>query len=180
MIADAAAGRGPRVVLVTGPSGIGKSALLAEAARRAAVPVLSAQAFPADQDAAWSLAGRLLRQAAQRLPGQAAEVLAEPEASALAEVVPGLSGPPGAVLAGLDEEDRRALAFRGAVRLVAAVARPRCLIAADDLQWADPASLTLLGLLIRTLDGVSLAAACRPPGTPAWQPPGRSGCRPAR
>jgi DNA-binding SARP family transcriptional activator len=164
VIADAAAGRGPRVVLVTGASGIGKSALLAEAARRAAVPVLSARAFPADQDAVWSLAGRLLRQAAARLPGPAAEVLAEPEASALAEVVPGLSGPPGAVLAGRDEEDRRALAFRGAIRLVAAVARPRCLIAADDLQWADPASLTLLGLLIRTFDGVSLAAACRPAG----------------
>ena len=92
VIADAAAGHGPRVVLVTGPSGIGKSALLAEAARRADVPVLSAQAFAPDQDEAWSLAGRLLRQAARRLPVPVAAVLAEPEASALAEVVPGLAG----------------------------------------------------------------------------------------
>ena len=38
-----------------------------------------------------------------------------------------------------------AFALQGAVRLVAAMARPRCLIVADDLQWADPASLTLLG-----------------------------------
>ncbi len=163
-IADAAAGRGPRVTLVTGPSGIGKSALLAEAAWRAAVPVLSGQALPPDRYAAWSLAGRLLRQAAQRLPHPVTAVLAEPEASALAEVVPGLSGPPGAVLGGLNEEDRRALALRGAVRLVAAVARPRCLIVADDLQWADQPSLTLLGWLLRTLDGVSLAAGYRPAG----------------
>ena len=95
MIADAAAGRGPRVVLVTGPSGIGKSALLAEAARRADVPVLAAQAFAPDQDEAWSLAARLLSQAARRLPVPVAAVLTEPEASALAEVVPGLAGPPG-------------------------------------------------------------------------------------
>ncbi len=162
LIMDAAAGRGPRVVLVTGPSGIGKSALLAEAARRAAVPVLSVQTFPADRDEAWSVVGRLLRQAAQRLPRPAADALPEPEASALAEVVPGLLGPPGAALAGRTEDDRRALACRGAVRLVAAVARPRCLIVADDLQWADEASLALLGMLIRTLDGVRLAAAHRP------------------
>lgn len=169
-IADAAAGRGPRVVLVTGPGEIGKSALLAEAARRADVPVLSAQAFAPDQDQAWSLAGRLLGQAARRLPVPVAAVLTEPEASALAEVAPGLAVPPGAALGSLDEETRRAFALQGAVRLVAATARPRCLIVADDLQWADPTSLTLLGLLLRRLDGVSLAAAYRADGTPGPGP----------
>jgi DNA-binding SARP family transcriptional activator/tetratricopeptide (TPR) repeat protein len=170
VVADAAAGRGPRVVLVTGPSGIGKSALLAEAAGRAGGPVLAAQAFAPDQHEAWSLAGRLLGQAARRLPAPVAAVLAEPEASALAEVVPGLTGPPGAALGGVDEETRRAFALQGAVRLVAAAARPRCLIVADDLQWADPASLTLLGLLLRRLDGVSLAAAYRADGSPGVDP----------
>src|SRR6185437_6431595 len=68
IITDAAAGRGPRAVLITGPSGTGKSALLAEAAWHAAVPVLAAQAFAPDQNAAWSLAGRLLSQAARLLP----------------------------------------------------------------------------------------------------------------
>ena len=164
MIADAAAGRGPRVVLVTGPSGIGKSALLAQAARLATVPVLSAQAFAPDQTAAWSLAGRLVRQAGALLPDPAA-VLTEPEAGALAEAVPGLAEPPGTAVSGLDDDNRRAFALQGAVRLVAAAARPRCLIVADDLQWADPTSLTLLGLLLRRLDGVSLAAAYRPDGT---------------
>ena len=170
VIAAAAAGRGPRVVLVTGPNGIGKSALLEEAARRAGVPVLSAQAFAPDQDEAWSLAARLLSQAARRLPVPVAAVLTEPEASALAGVVPGLAGPPGAVPGGLDEQDRHAFAMQGAVRLIAAMARPRCLIVADDLQWADPASLTLLGLLLRRLDGVSLAAAYRADGTAGVDP----------
>jgi len=40
----------------------------------------------------------------------------------------------------------------------------------DDLQWADPASLTLLGLLLRRLDGVSLAAAYRADGTAGVDP----------
>jgi hypothetical protein len=170
VIAAAAAGRGPRVVLVTGPNGIGKSVLLEEAARRAGVPVLSAQAFAPDQDEVWSLAARLLSQAARRLPVPVAAVLAEPEASALAGVVPGLAGPPGAVPGGLDEQDRDAFAVQGAIRLIAAMARPRCLIVADDLQWADPASLTLLGLLLRRLDGVSLAAAYRADGTAGVDP----------
>jgi len=59
---------------------------------------------------------------------------------------------------------------QGAVRLIAAMARPRCLIVVDDLQWADPASLTLLGLLLRRLDGVSLAAAYRADGTAGVDP----------
>jgi len=170
VIADAAAGHGRRVVLVTGPSGIGKSALLAEAARQADVPVLSAEAFAPDQNEAWSLASRILRQAAARLPVPVATLLAEAEASALADVVPGLAVPAGAVLASLGEQNRHTFALQGAVRLIAATAQPRCLLAADDLQWADPTSLTLLGLLLRRLDGVSLAAAYRPDGNPGFDP----------
>ena len=170
VIAGVAAGHGPRVVQVTGPGGIGKSALLAEAARRAEIPVLAAQAFAPDQDEAWSLAGRLLSQASKGLPVPVAAVLAEPEACALAEVVPGLAAPPAAALSGLDEHNRHAFALQGAVRLVAAMARPRCLIVADDLQWADPTSMTLLGLLLRRLDSISLAAAYRPDGNAGFDP----------
>lgn len=169
VVAAAAAGRGPRVVLVTGPSGIGKSTLLAEAARRADVPVLAAQAFAPDQDEAWSLAGRLLRQAIAWLPGLSAAIT-EPEAAALREVIPGLARVPGTVASALDRETRRAFALQGAVGLAAAAARPRCLIVADDLQWADPTSLTMLGLLLRRLDGVSLAAAYRADGSTEFDP----------
>jgi DNA-binding SARP family transcriptional activator len=159
-IATAAAGHGPRVVLVTGPSGIGKSTLLAEASRRAGVPVLAAQAFAPDQDEAWSLAGRLLRQAAAPPPDPPAAITG-PQAAALREVVPGLAGVAGIACSATGEESCRGFALQGAIGLVAAAARPRCLIVIDDLQWADPASLTLLGLLLRRLDGVSLAAAYR-------------------
>jgi DNA-binding SARP family transcriptional activator len=162
VIADTAAGRGPRAVLVAGLGEVGKSALLAEAAGRAGVPVLAAQAFAPDRDQAWSLAARLLSQAARRLPVPVPALLTEREASALAEVVPGLAWAADAAPSGLDDHDRRAFALQAAVRLVAAMARPRCLIVTDDLHWADPTSLTLLGLLLRRLDGVSLAAACRP------------------
>ena len=175
VIADAAAGYGSRAVLVTGPGGIGKSALLAEAARRAGVPVLAAQAFAPDQDQAWSLAARLLSQAARRLPVPVPALLAEREASALADVAPGLAGSPAAAFGGLDDHDRRAFALQAAVRLIAAMAQPRCLIVADDLHWADPTSLTLLGLLLRRLDGVSLAAACRPDANHGFDPAGALG-----
>lgn len=167
-IAAAAAGHGPRVVLVTGPSGIGKSTLLAEAARRADVPLLAARAFAPDQHEAWSLAGRLLRQATAPLPDLSA-VITGPETAALREVIPGLARTSGTAVSTLDEGTRRALALQGSVGLVAA-GRSRCLIVLDDLQWTDPTSLTLLGLLLRRLDGVSLVAAYRSDGGTSFDP----------
>src|ERR1019366_642937 len=107
---------------------------------------------------AWSLAGRLLRQA-WRLAGPAGMLLPDQEARALASLVPGLAMPATSGQDILDDEHNRAFAFQGAVRLVEAAARPRCLIMVDDLQWADPASLTLLGLLLRRADRVSMVTA---------------------
>ena len=157
-ILRAAADRGPRLILVTGPSGAGKSRLLAEAGRLAQVPVLDCQAFAPDRDEAWSLAGRLLRQA-WRLAGRPSTLLPDREARALASLVPGLAAPATSGQDILDDEDNRAFAFQGAVRLVEAAARPRCLIMVDDLQWADSTSLTLLGLLLLRVDQVSMVAA---------------------
>ncbi|MHB1875459.1 MAG: BTAD domain-containing putative transcriptional regulator [Streptosporangiaceae bacterium] len=173
VIADAAAGRGPRAVLVAGPAGVGKSALLAESACRAGVPVLAVQAFVPDRDQAWSLVARLLCRAASQAPAPLPALLPGPEAAALAEAVPGLAGLPNAQVGYADSpaaEQTRALATRAAVRLIAAVTQPRCLIVVDDLQWADPASLTMLGLLLRRLDGVGLAAGYRPEAAPGADP----------
>jgi tetratricopeptide (TPR) repeat protein len=47
------------------------------------------------------------------------------------------------------------------------VARPRCLVVVDDLQWADPTSRRLLGLLARRCDRLSLVTAYRQDGTSA-------------
>jgi DNA-binding SARP family transcriptional activator/tetratricopeptide (TPR) repeat protein len=155
-ILSAAAGHGPRLVLVTGPGGVGKSRLLAEAARLAPVTVLRCQAYPPDRHEPWSVAGRLLRQA-RRVAGTNV-VLPDREARALAILVPGI-----AALArpGPDAEDEQiqVFALQGAVRLVEAATRPRCLIVADDLHWADPTSLELLGVLLRRADQVSMVAS---------------------
>ncbi|MGH3410610.1 MAG: FGGY-family carbohydrate kinase, partial [Streptosporangiaceae bacterium] len=162
-IAATAAGSGPRLLLVTGPPGVGKSRLLAEAAQAARVPVLSAQAVPGDRDDAWALAGRLLRQAAD-LAHAAGIGLAE--AGALADITApqALAFMPAAAAA-----ERRALATRAAVRLAEAVAQPRCLIVADDLHWADRESLGLLGLLLRRTDRISIVGSCRPDAAgPGW------------
>ena len=168
VIRSAATGRGPRLVLVTGPAGAGKSRLLAETAHQERVPVVSCQAFPPDRDESWSLAGRLLAQAMQ-LAGPDGTMLPGPEARALAGLIPGLAPPAAGPDAPRGELDR-ASAVRAAVRLVQVTARPRCLIVADDLQWADPASLELLGLLLRRVGQVSMVAAFRTGQAPAVPP----------
>ena len=165
-ILAAAAGHGPRVVVITGPGAAGKSRLLAEAARLVRLPVLAVQAFAPDRDEAWSLAGRLLCQA-RELAGPEVIRLPGIEASALASLVPGLTELAGAAPVPAAGEASHASALQGAERLIGAVTRSRCLVVVDDLQWADPASRDLLGRLLRRCDRLSLAAAYQPDGTAA-------------
>jgi predicted ATPase len=73
-----------------------------------------------------------------------------------------MAEPSGDVAEPTAEETRHAFAFQGAVRLVEAAARPRCLITVDDAQWADPASRALLGRLARSCDRVCLVATYQP------------------
>ena len=116
VIADAAAGRGPRVVLVTGPSGIGKSALLAEAARRTGVPVLAAQAFAPDQDQAWSLAAGCSARPPDGCRYRWRRSWRSRRPARWPRWCPASPASPDAALGGLDEHDRRAFALQGAVR----------------------------------------------------------------
>ncbi|MEW6154782.1 MAG: BTAD domain-containing putative transcriptional regulator [Actinomycetota bacterium] len=120
-IGAAAAGRGPRVVLVAGEPGIGKSRLVDEAVARAPVPeVRRAACF------------RLLA----GVPYGALRDLAP-------ELAPDLDAGPAPGVA------PAAVAGRLAARWLEALAGRPVVVVVDDLGWADPPSLTALGLVLR-------------------------------
>ncbi|MGH2688690.1 MAG: BTAD domain-containing putative transcriptional regulator, partial [Actinomycetota bacterium] len=169
---------GPGIATVSGPTGSGKSRLLAELARAGGRPVLSVRAFLAERDEPWVLARSLLR-AVLELDPAAARAVPERAAQALVDVVPELEEfrPVGAGT--IDPESRRALTLEGGVRLVEAAAGWRNpLLLADDLQWADATSLALLRLLAQRVRALGLVVAFRPgedPGTPPPFPPAVGG-----
>ena len=154
LVADAAAGRGAALVLA-GPPGIGKSALLREAVLRGraeGLRVLSVRLDELDGSAPFGVARDLLASelasvgaaTASPLVGRALEALGQP----LAEQ-------------GDAERDRdnSASSVRHALYwLVAGLAdRTPLLLAVDDVHWADVASLRFLGHLARRVDGLPLA-----------------------
>ncbi len=123
----------PGVLLVTGAAGIGKTALLAHAAARAAgegVSVLHARASELEHDLAFGVV-------AQLLPGQTAA--------------------PGA------QDDLHASLDRRFWQLAERTADGPVLVTVDDAQWADEASLRWLTYTARRLAGlpVLLAATIR-------------------
>ncbi|GEM_PF-532210 len=175
-----ASGEAHAVVVLAGPAGAGKSRLLAEAAARSPVPVLSVRAFVAEQEQSWSLGRRLVREALG-LDVEAARAAADHAAVALAEELPELAELRPLPRLTLDPESRRALALEGAVQIVAA-SRAR-LILADDAQWADATSLRLLTLAAeRTAGGLAIAyrpeeVQVRSPLAQALETLRRRGCR---
>lgn len=151
----------PGAVVATGPAGAGKSRLLQEAASRCAHSVVSIRAFQAERNEPWSLARVLLREALS-LDLAAARNLAERTAAALADLLPELEELRPLSFDAIDPESRRALAMEGAVRLLSSVAANGMLVAVDDLQWADPTSIVLLGLIARRVPSAALALSYRP------------------
>ena len=146
-VEDATGGRG-RVVLLTGEAGIGKTALAAAAAddaRRLGALVLWAACWQ-DEGAPgyWPWV-----QVARRLPSAAGPAGEPPPA--LARLLHG-AGEGGAPESEASPEAARFQLFDelSSALLAAAEARPLVLVL-DDLQWADAASLTLLGFLARRL-----------------------------
>ena len=151
----------PGVAVVAGPPGAGKSRLLQEAASRCAQPVIAVRAFQAERNEPWSLGRTVLREALS-LDLAAAGLLAERTAAALADLLPELEELRALTTESIDPESRRALALEGAVRLLSSAAGAGgLLLAVDDLQWADPTSLLLLGVIGRRVPATALALSYR-------------------
>jgi tetratricopeptide (TPR) repeat protein len=151
------------VVTLAGPAGVGKSRLIAELVRDSPLPVIEARAFRPERAEAWGLARSVLREAlavdaavADRLPPRVRD--------ALAALLPELSDGPGLTL---DGESRRALLLAGGLRVVEAATGDGALLVVDDLQWADPSSVVLLGSVLARLPSLAAVLAFRPDELPA-------------
>ena len=150
----------PRVLLVEGPPGIGKTTLLEAAlveARGAGIEVLVARAVPAEADLPYAILSELLPDpTVDRLAG----ALAEPRRLALDRALRRSghadggrdAGPTGAPL----DAAAVGLALLDLLRSLARSAP--VLVAVDDLQWCDEASAAALAYAIRRAQGIPVAA----------------------
>jgi DNA-binding SARP family transcriptional activator len=142
---------------LAGVAGAGKSRLLAELTTGSPLPVIAARAVLPERSEAWGLARSLLREAlavdeevVRRLPRRIRDVLAG--------LLPELGdGPPLA----LDGESRRALLLAGGLRVLEAAVGDGALLVADDLQWADPSSVAMLGSALARLPRLAAVLAFR-------------------
>jgi len=141
----------PSVVVVGGEAGIGKSDLLAEAARRSNVPLVVGRCVPVGGDA-MPLAplADLVRHVRRRHP----ELLALPAAAPVEAWASSTSSSPVSLgaLAG------------GVLELIGAAAGVGpAIVAFEDLHWADASTWDLVDFLARNLEDehVVVAATCR-------------------
>jgi len=146
-ISAARSGSGTALI-VEGPAGIGKTSLLAHAARRAAamgMTTVTARAAELEDGYAWGVARQLFEPAVR---SGAAELMTD---NVVALAAPALSQPDyhGA-------EDAFAV-LHGLYWLTAGLAQRQPLfVAIDDLHWADQPSQRFVAHLIRRLEGLPL------------------------
>jgi DNA-binding CsgD family transcriptional regulator len=168
MIERAAAGEGG-VIVVEGPAGIGKSRLLAELRATAGeLTVLLARAGELEREFPFGVVRQLFE---GLLADPAARDAALSGAAAAARPVFGaIAGDGQGDGAAAPDEDASFAVLHGLFWLTLNVSAERpLLLAVDDLQWCDRASLRFLTYLVRRLEGVPvlLAATVRTsdPGT---------------
>ena len=145
------------VVALCGVAGAGKTRLVAEATGDVALPLLTCRAFLPERDEAWGLARSVLREALA-LDAHLAARLAPRVRAALSVLLPEIDGADVA----LDGEARRALVLAGGVELLAAAVGDGAVLVVDDLQWADPSSLTFLASALARLPRLAAVLAFRP------------------
>ena len=122
-----------------------------------ALAALTSRAFLPERDEAWGLARSMLREALA-LDAHLAARLAPRVRAALSVLLPEVDGADVA----LDGEARRALVLAGGVELLAAAVHRGAVLVVDDLQWADPSSLTFLASALARLPRLAAVLAFRP------------------
>ncbi|MFF7636294.1 AAA family ATPase [Kitasatospora sp. NPDC008050] len=149
---------GGSALLVTGPLGIGRSALLGELAVRAAgqdVHVLRAHAAPMERDFAFGVVRQLFEGLLAAAPAPARERWLR-EAGAARPVVTDDILP-----AGEEPDAAPEAVLLGLYALLAAIGAERpLLLLVDDLQWTDRASLRWLAHLAKRLRGLRAVLVC--------------------
>lgn len=152
--AERALSDGPRVLVVTGPPGIGRTRLLNECASRLGLNgarVMLTRPLETDQDAPWSTLRLLARAGLTDAPGLTA---ARPDAlSALASVVPELRER----FAPREPQDVADMAASLASVLGAVADECPVALAIDDAQWADGPSLDAVASAVAALRGKRIA-----------------------
>ena len=153
-------GSGPRVLLIEGEAGIGKTTIWeagVELASAASACVLAARAAQAEMPLAFTSLADLLDEVREELLPD----LPEPQRDALAVAL--MLAPPSGEL-----PDARAIAtaFLGALRTLAE--KGPVVVAVDDAQWLDPPSAAALAFAVRRLRSapVGLLLTLRTPSSP--------------
>ena len=161
-IDGAVAGRG-RLVLLAGEAGIGKTSLLAAGARHAedlGALVVAGGGWDGDGVPSlwpWVQVARALERS---IPAQEWDRCRQSSGPGIA-LLPGVGAEPSTTLGA---DDRGFLVFDAVASLLVSASRMRpVVIVLDDLHWADPASVRLLGYLARqiSLEAITVLAAYR-------------------
>jgi DNA-binding CsgD family transcriptional regulator len=165
-LTEARAGRG-RFVLIEGPPGIGKTALLAAARTAAAeggMRVLRSRGAELERDFAFGVVRQLFEPPLAEVSELERAELLEAAAGVAAGLLglPGAPPPDGPPASGVDTSFA---VLHGLYWLCANLAAngPLCLVV-DDMHWADAASLRYLAFLLTRLEelGAALVVATRP------------------
>lgn len=163
----------PEMVLITGAAGVGKSALVQEVHRaiaRSGGQLVASKFDQIQRDRPfWSLTqafGALIRQLLAGTPESLSAwrdrltAALGPDGQVLVDLLPELElvlgrQPPAASLGPIEAQARFGLVFQRFARVFCEQARPLALFL-DDLQWADPASISMLPQLLTDPEGAHL------------------------